>query len=121
MEKIELLQELKDNIIKATKVKYICISNDKNTLETEEITEKNQLIDLDEIEIIDDVVNCDTCQLYDYTKTKKNSINGYLESMIVINKLNVNEYKMDIYMKQRDFNSCIEFENNKQYKIILIF
>lgn len=133
--KIELLQELKNEIKKSSKAKYICILYEEQivnqkirkeriekTIETNGGNEEClNICELDGVEFINDIVNCDTCQEYNYTISKQNNIQGYIESTIVICKLNINEYKVDIYMKLRDNETNIEYETNKQYKILLTF
>ncbi|MEG2195257.1 MAG: hypothetical protein RRY11_10655 [Terrisporobacter sp.] len=137
MESKELLYELEDKIEKSIylKLNYTCdeekIINNKVTKYISnkdiEVDSSNKIkeilytLDMGQIQLIGEYINCDTCQEYNYTKSKIDSIDGYVESTIVICKLSNNEYKIDVYMKQVDSNTNLEYETNRQYKIRLIF
>ena len=79
-----------------------------------EYIENNCIFNLDNLEILDEGLNCDVCCAYTLIEEIRNKIKGYVDSVIVLSKINSFVYKIDANMEQIDIITKMSYETNMQ-------
>ena len=90
------------------------LSKDNIYMNYNEYIENNCIFNLDNLEILDEGLNCDVCCAYTLIEEVRNKIKGYVDSVIVLSKINSFVYKIDANMEQIDIITKMSYETNMQ-------